>query len=149
MRELAGAADPTRWPGARAPIFAAGMAGAQPGDSATVIGTSPNLVTVGVRTKEGQGVNFMRYTRLGLALGVALLIPGGYRFNAVPAVNPLAFQGESLLEDSIFWHRWMRFAYPPWGCQRTPGRPRSGWETQRVGSSLGAVDVVMWSAFMA
>jgi Na+/H+ antiporter NhaD/arsenite permease-like protein len=71
--ELALAAGFTDWPSATIPVFIAMMFGATLGGNATVIGASANIVSVGICSREGERVTFMRFLRLGLPITLVQL----------------------------------------------------------------------------
>lgn len=77
--ELALASGFTDWPPETIPLFMAMMFGGTLGGNATLIGSSANIVSVGICATHGERVTFMRFLRYGLPITLAqLLVTGIY-----------------------------------------------------------------------
>jgi len=77
--ELALASGFTDWPVETLPLFMAMMFGGTLGGNATLIGSSANIVSVGICAANGERVSFMRFLRYGLPITLAqLLVTGAY-----------------------------------------------------------------------
>ncbi len=72
--ETAFAAGFIDWPANTMPIFIAMMFGATLGGNATMIGSSANVVTVGICASQGRRVSFAGFSRYGLPLTAAQLM---------------------------------------------------------------------------
>jgi len=71
--ELALASGFTDWPIETLPLFMAMMFGGTLGGNATMIGSSANIVSVGICAAHGERVTFMRFLRYGLPITLAQL----------------------------------------------------------------------------
>ena len=74
--EIALAVGFTHWPKPTLPVFIAMMFGGTLGGNATLIGSSANVVAVGICLANGQRVTFMQFLRIGLPIAVMQLSVG-------------------------------------------------------------------------
>jgi Na+/H+ antiporter NhaD/arsenite permease-like protein len=62
------------WPAITLPVFIAMMFCATLGGNATLVGSSANIVTAGICSREGKPVTFSRFLRYGLPVATAQLV---------------------------------------------------------------------------
>jgi Na+/H+ antiporter NhaD/arsenite permease-like protein len=71
--EIALSGQFTEWPVSALPVFVAMMFGGTLGGSATMIGASANVVSVGICARHGEAVSFGRFARYGVPITLAQL----------------------------------------------------------------------------